>query len=118
SARDFDGGAGWLSNSFQVGTSGSDHLWIAVNDTPNANAYSDGWVIKDFTVAAPINHAPVATQPLGASIAATSHGQVFQASQLFSATDPDKDALTYAVLDFTPGTSSGHFIVNGQEVAA
>jgi hypothetical protein len=29
--------AGFAQATFQAGSSGSDHLWIAVNDTPNAS---------------------------------------------------------------------------------
>lgn len=39
---------------------------------------------------------------------------MFQASQLFSASDSDDDTLTYAVVDFTPDATSGHFTVNNQ----
>src|SRR5262249_32051242 len=63
-----------------------------------------------------INHAPVASTPFGTNITAASGGQTFQASELFSATDPDQDVLTYAVYDYTPG--GGNFSVNGQAVAS
>jgi hypothetical protein len=41
---------------------------------------------------------------------------LFQASQLFSASDSDDDTLTYAVVDFTPDATSGHFTVNNQAI--
>jgi hypothetical protein len=63
-----------------------------------------------------LNHAPVPSTPLGTNIAASSKGQLFQASQLFSASDSDDDTLTYAVVDFTPDATSGHFTVNNQAI--
>ncbi len=69
-----------------------------------------------------VNHAPVVTV---ADVAA-GPGQTLQASNLFSATDADNDALIYYfedltsdyVDDFTAAVTSGHFVVNGTVIAA
>jgi hypothetical protein len=45
-----------------------------------------------------------------------SPGQALAASNLFSATDLDGDALTYYLYDNTTATSGGHFAVNGTAV--
>jgi hypothetical protein len=50
----------------------------------------------------------------GANVQAASKGQVFLPSQLFIGSDLDIDTLTYAVVDFTPDATSGHFTVNNQ----
>ena len=46
-------------------------------------------------------------------------GKTLAASSLFTASDPDGDAITrYQLWDGTGGASSGHFVVNGVAQAA
>src|SRR2546430_1275474 len=52
--------------------------YTALFRSPNANVNSPGWVTKEFDISAPVNHAPVASTPLGTNIIATSQGQTFQ----------------------------------------
>jgi hypothetical protein len=47
--------AQFTQTTFQASTSDFDHVLIAVNDTPGANAHSAGWVIADMNIAAPAN---------------------------------------------------------------
>jgi Ca2+-binding RTX toxin-like protein len=82
---------------------GSNTLTLANVTLGNLNAADFGF--------ATINHAPVVTLVSGSSVTASSPGQVFQLSSLFSASDPDGDPLTYYVLDDTSG--GGRFMING-----
>jgi hypothetical protein len=45
-------------------------------------------------------------------------GRPLQAASLFSASDPDGDALSYYLYDNSPDPSSGHFVVDGVAVPA
>jgi hypothetical protein len=60
-----------------------------------------------------MNHAPVVT----AADVKVHPGQTLQASSLFSAIDPDNDALTYYFQDTTTAANSGYFVVNGTAMA-
>ena len=61
-----------------------------------------------------LNIAPVVT----AFDQSTARGQVFNASDLFSATDGDGDAMLYFFYDNSADPASGHFTVNGVVQAA
>jgi hypothetical protein len=58
---------------------------------------------------APVNHAPTAA----AQDQLAARGQVFNASDLFSASDGDGDALLYFFYDNSANPGSGYFTVNG-----
>lgn len=92
--------------TFTAGQGGGDDLVFSVFDT-----LSNG--IGGVHVTASANHAPVVSLPSGANVTASTAGQVFQLSSLFTASDSDNDALTYYVLDNTVGASTGHLKVNG-----
>ena len=62
----------------------------------------------------PVNHAPTAT----AHDQSAARGQVFGASELFSASDGDGDNLLYFFYDNSAAPTSGHFEVNGVVQAA
>ena len=95
--------------TFTAGSSGFDNFYFYATDG-SLNDYEG----VQLNAAAPAaNQAPVVSQPSGASVTASSQGQVFQFSSLFSASDPDNDLLTYYVLDDTAGASTGHFRING-----
>ena len=64
------------------------------------------------------NHAPTVSTPSGVNVTATSTGQVFQFSSLFTGNDADGDALTYYLYDSNTAANSGHFVVNGAIVPA
>jgi hypothetical protein len=90
---------------YHAGSSGSsDHIYANVFDgTVWATATQ-----FDVTVPQSTNHAPVITS---SNVTATA-GQVFQASALVSASDPDNDPLVSSTFwDSTPG--GGYFDVNG-----
>jgi hypothetical protein len=63
---------------------------------------------------APVNHAPTAA----AQDQLAARGQVFNASDLFSASDGDGDALLYFFYDNSANPGSGYFTVNGVVQAA
>ena len=104
-----DVSAAQLANTtFQSG-SGTDQLWVRAFDGQD---WGD-W--KGFTVAAPIDHAPVVT----ASNVSLSAGQTVAASSLFSVSDADvsDQVVKYQFWDGTAGSSTGHFAINGTEQA-
>ncbi len=104
--------------TFQAGANGAtDHLRFGVNDTPGATLGSSGWVTQDFNVSAPQNHTPTINLIIGTNVPAASQNQIYQMSQLVNASDSDGDTLTYAVVDFSPDASSGHFNINGQPMS-
>ncbi len=94
---------------FQANGASSDQLWVRA---ATGDSWSD-WV--PFTVSAP-DAAPVAT---AADIIATK-GEVFQAADLFHATDSDAgDTISeYQFWDSTSADDSGYFTVNGVKQAA
>ncbi len=92
--------------TFQSGAT-TDHLYVRVFD----GADWGGW--RDFFLTGLPNHAPqVAVGPLAAS----SRGQVFAASALFSASDADPGDTIQKVQfwDDTADPRGGHFVVSGQ----
>jgi hypothetical protein len=90
------------AESFFVNLSG------ATNGATVSDSQAVGTITNDDTQP---NQAPVVTLVSGSSVTASSPGQVFQLSSLFSASDPDGDPLTYYVLDDTSG--GGRFMING-----
>ncbi|CAN7258582.1 hypothetical protein LJR220_001128 [Bradyrhizobium sp. LjRoot220] len=89
--------------TFQSG-SGTDDLWVRVND---GMMWSD-W--KPFQVNAPVDLAPVVT---ASNVVAAPH-QTVAASSFFTATDPDGDAITnYQLWDSSSDPASGHWTLNG-----
>jgi hypothetical protein len=77
---------------------------------------SDGLLLSNSVqVHVASNRAPILTAPASAI---ANVGQVLSASDLFSATDADNDALTYFVYDGTPDVDSGHFVLNGAALSA
>ena len=90
--------------TYQSG-SGADTLWVRVSD--DGTQWSN-WS-PSFTVSAPVDTGPVVT---ASNVTATTPGQVFAASSLFSATDPNGNPITqYVLYDWTSG--SGYWTVNG-----
>jgi hypothetical protein len=88
--------------SYQSG-SGTDTLWVRANDGLQWSAWSNS-----FTVTAPIDTPPT----VSVSNMTATHGQSFAASSLFTASDPDRDAITkYAFWDI--GTGGAHLSLNG-----
>jgi hypothetical protein len=95
----------FAQTTFQTGASGSDDLYAAAFDGTSWSA------IKEFHVTALTNQLPVVT---ASNVTATTHNEVFAASSLVSASDPDGDAITmYELYDNTIDPSTGHFSVNG-----
>ena len=92
--------------TFTPGFGHSDDLYFYASD----GIASD---VKGLNMLAAPNHAPVIAEPSGANIGASTHGQVFQFSSLFTASDADGDPLTYMILDNTVGNGSGHFNIAG-----
>jgi hypothetical protein len=85
---------------------GTDTLWVRANDGTQWSAWS-----PSFTVSAnKIDTPPVVT--VTNSTVTASPGQIFAASSLFTASDPDGDAITQ--YDFwDTGSGGGRFLVNG-----
>ena len=100
--------------SFVVGSAGAtDDLGVMAFD---GHDYSGNTSFNPVHVTGGVNHAPVVTVP---SVNATaSPGQVLAASDLFSVSDTDNDALTYFIYDWNSAPDSGHFVVNGAVVPA
>ena len=100
--------------SFVAGSAGAtDDLGVMAFD---GHEYSGNTSFNPIHVTGGINHAPVVTVP---SVNATaSPGQALAASDLFTVSDADNDALTYFIYDWSPATDSGHFVVNGAVVPA
>lgn len=89
--------------TFQSG-SGSDDLWVRVND---GMKWSD-WT--PFHVNAPVDQAPVVT---ASNVVAAPH-QIVAASSFFAAADHDGDAITkYQLWDSSADAASGHWTLNG-----
>jgi len=91
-----------LSKTSYVFGSATETLWVRVND----GAGWGGW--QSFTASPYVNHAPVVTTRPIVALFDTS----VAASYLFSAADPDGDSK-YQLWDSTPGSKSGHWVVNG-----
>ncbi len=89
--------------TFTAGSRLSDDLIVNVYDG------LDHSEVREFHVNVPDNHAPTAT----AFDQMASPGQIFNAADLFSASDPDNDPLLYFFYDNTPDPASGHFEING-----
>src|SRR5207248_1262972 len=88
--------------SYQSG-SGTDTLWVRATDGTQWSDWS-----SSFTVTGQPDTPPVVTV---ANLTAA-HGQSFAASNLFTASDPDGDAITqYGFWD--TGSGGGHFMLNG-----
>jgi VCBS repeat-containing protein len=86
--------------SYQSG-SGADQLFVQAYD----GTLWSNWL--PFMVNAPVDRAPVVTAP----DVNASHNQSFAASSLFTASDPDGDAIS--MYHFYNATGNGHFVVNG-----
>ena len=89
--------------TFTAGAFTSDDLFVNVYD---GVAFSGP---QEFHINVPANHAPTAT----AQDQSAARGQVFNASDLFSASDADGDSLLYFFYDNSAAPTSGYFTVNG-----
>jgi hypothetical protein len=88
--------------TYQPGTS-ADTLWVQANDGYVWGAWSSAFTVSPWV--------QTPAQVTVSSFTAT-HGQSFAASSLFTASDPDGDAITqYGFWD--TGTGGGHFVLNG-----
>jgi hypothetical protein len=91
--------------TYQSGN-GTDILWVRANDGTQWSVWSASFTVSAQSVGTP----PVVT--VTNSNLAASAGQIFAASSLFTATDPDGDTITQ--YDFwDTGSGGGHFLVNG-----
>ena len=101
--------AAQLAQTSFVAGSVADSLQIRAYDG-NAWSAADNAAWAPFTVAPPVNHAPVVTTK---NLTAP-RGQTLSASSLFTVSDADGDAMTkYQLKDMTADPASGHFVVNG-----
>jgi Ca2+-binding RTX toxin-like protein len=102
--------------TFVAGANGvTDDIYVEAFD---GQAYS-GWNTHvNLSVAAAANTAPTVNTPSGVNVTASSAGQVFQFSSLFTGSDAENDPLTYYLYDSNAAANSGHFVVNGTVVAA
>src|SRR5437660_829733 len=73
--------------TYQSG-SGTDTLWVRANDGTQCSAWSPSFTVSALSIDSP----PVVTIT-NPNITATP-GQIFAASSLFTASDPDGDAIT------------------------
>jgi len=95
--------AGQLSQvTYQPG-SGGDTLWVQAYDGYVWGPWSSGFTVSPYT--------DTPATATGINTTAT-HGQSFAAANLFTASDPDGDAITeYAF--WNTGAGGGHFVLNG-----
>lgn len=101
--------AAQLADTVFQSRSGMDQLWGRVSDGMDWSAW------QQFYVTAPTNHAAnVTVQNIGVAM-----NYALAATQLFSSTDSDGDAVTkYEFWDSTADATSGHFNVGGVAQAA
>jgi hypothetical protein len=92
--------------TFQTGW-GTDDLFARAFDGTAWGAW------QEFHVTAPVDTGPVVT----AANLITASGQIFAASNLFKAKDPFGDAIAQYDLSDN-GAGGGHFVLNGQALAA
>src|SRR5262249_712147 len=93
--------------TFTAGQNGASDTLVMIADNGSEQGHNSVTVNTVST-----NTAPVVTDIHGATV--TAHGgQVIQRSSLFSASDPDGDAVTYYVCDASTGANNGHFSVAG-----
>ena len=93
--------AAQLSELYYVAGSGTDTLWVQANDGAVWGAWS-----SSFSVSLPVDTGPVVSV---ANLTAT-HGESFNASSLFTYSDPIGAAATeYDV--WNAGTGGGHFVL-------
>ena len=91
--------------TYQAGTGTSDDILVNAFD-----GAAWGAAPAEFVISTPANLRPAVT----ASNQTIGNGASIAASSLFSASDPDGDALTQCAFDFkTVNANSGHFVVNG-----
>jgi RTX calcium-binding nonapeptide repeat (4 copies) len=96
--------------SFVAGAQGtSDDLYVQLSDGKADSSLS---VVH---VSVPTNRAPVLTITSPNVTGIT--GEAFFMSELFTATDPDGDAIKYYFHDGGTAANSGHFFVNGAMIA-
>jgi hypothetical protein len=113
-------GTNALTYTYTVGSGAAAVSALAITQAnlPNGATITDGagntanlsgalTTFPNLSIAPPvIEQAPVVT----ALNPTLTHNQSVAASSLFTATDPDGDAITYALKDLT---GNGHFVVNG-----
>jgi hypothetical protein len=98
--------AGQLAQTTYQSGNATDTLWVSANDGTQWSAWS-----PSFTVSVQKIDTPPVVTPTNSNIAASA-GQTFAAASLFTASDPDGDAITQ--YDFwDAGRGGGHFLVNG-----
>ncbi len=101
--------------SFVTGAAGTaDDLYVQDYD---GKAYS-GWNAHVQVAVPNTNAAPTISLPSGPNVTASAPGQSIAFSTLFSGSDADGDPLTYFLYDGTSAANSGHWVVNGTNVAA
>jgi hypothetical protein len=83
--------------------SGGDTLWVRANDGTLWSPWSNSFTVSAWSQVAPT---------VSVANIAAAHGQAFAASSLYTASDPDGDAIaTYGFWD--TGAGGGHFVLNG-----
>jgi hypothetical protein len=108
--QDNDLSAAQLAQTIYQSGAGADTLWVRASDGGEWGPWS-----SPLTVTGPGDPGPVAT-PVNPSVSAA-HNQSFAASSLFTTSDPFSDPITaYDLWD--TGSGGGHFVLNGQALAA
>jgi hypothetical protein len=111
-----DSSGNYISYDFDSGTGNDARIIFAPTASgtyylaASAELSSDLGTYKLSAIDTTPNHTPV----VSASDINATKGQSLAAANLFSVTDADHDAITsYQLYDNTPGSTSGHFVVNG-----
>ncbi|HWU55454.1 MAG TPA: hypothetical protein VN175_08120, partial [Rhizomicrobium sp.] len=101
--------------SFVTGTA-NDNLQIRALDANNIWSATDNVAWSPFSIGPTVNNLPVLTTHAPVY---PNHFQTFSLSSLLSVTDADNDTMTrYQLWDGSRDPNSGHFVVNGQVMAA
>ncbi len=107
--QEIDVSAAQLSHLVYQAGSGTDTLWVRVNDGAQWSSWSNA-----FTVTVPASTAPAADTAPAVSVTSITafHGESFAAANLFAAHDAENNPIAQYGF-WNSGAGGGHFVLNG-----
>jgi probable HAF family extracellular repeat protein len=107
--QEIDVSAAQLSHLVYQAGSGTDTLWVRVNDGAQWSSWSNA-----FTVTVPASTAPAADTAPAVSVTSITafHGESFAAANLFAAHDGENNPIAQYGF-WNSGAGGGHFVLNG-----